>query len=190
LQLALITGSIVLIHQQSVTAYSQSSTHGQPNGKGTAIQAFIHAAIVLFPAIAIALPKPSPHSWETDVPMALITMTNIFVLLQFYTQYREYRRQSGNPGALSILSLAFQPPVMAILAIRWFIRLGVLPWVPRHTYGPYFALWVWDSVRALYAWGMLAINFSVYVAGCVLLLALYSLSGRSRADGELAPLLA
>jgi hypothetical protein len=37
---------------------------------------------------------------------------------------------------------------------------------------------------------MLAINFSVYVAGCVLLLALYSLSGRSRADGELAPLLA
>jgi hypothetical protein len=161
----------------------------------TATQAFIYAAIVLFPAVYIALPRPSPHSWETDVPMALITMTNmavapIFVLLQFYTQFREYRRQSGNPGALSMLSLAFQAPVISILAIRWFIRLGVLPWVPRHTYGPYFALWVWDSVRALYAWGMLAINFAVYVAGCILLLAFYSLSGRGSTNGELAPLLA
>jgi ABC-type dipeptide/oligopeptide/nickel transport system permease component len=120
----------------------------------TAILAFLHAATVLFPAVAIVLPKPSPHSWETDVPMALITMTNVvvaplFLLLQFYAQYRECRRQSGHAGAFSLLSLSMQVFVMAILAIRLFIRLGTPPRVPRQNYGPYFALWVWDSTHGV-----------------------------------------
>jgi hypothetical protein len=160
-----------------------------------AILAFLHAAAVLFPAVAIVLPTPSPHSWETDVPTALITMTNmimapLFLLLQFSAQFREYRRQSGNPGALSLLSLSIQVLVMSVLAIRLFIRLGTPPWVPRHNYGPYFALWVWDSLQALYSWGMLAINYTVCVMGYFFLLSLYWSSSQSSTGGELAPLLA
>lgn len=185
----------VLIVQRRVTVYSQGSTHGKPNGMSTAIQAFLHAAIVVFPAVAITLPKPSSHSWETDVPTALITMTNmvvapLFNLLQFYVQYREYRRQSGDAGALSLLSLSIQVPVLAMLAIRLFIRLGTPPWIPRHSYGPYFGLWVWDTLQALYSWGMLAINYTIYAIGCVFLLGIYVLNGASRTSGELAPLLA
>lgn len=160
-----------------ITAYSLGSTHGQPNGMRTAILAFLHAAAVLFPVIAIALPTPPPHSWGTDVPTALITMNNmvvapVFLLLQFYAQYREYRRQSGQAGALTLLSLSIQVPVIAILAIRLFIRLGTPPWVPRHIYGPYFALWVLDSLQAFYSWGMLAINYTVCVVGYIFLLGL------------------
>lgn len=160
----------------------------------TAILAFLHAAAVLLPAVAITLPEPSPHSWETDVPTALITMTNmiaapLFLLLQILAQYREYRRQSGQAGALSLLSLSIQVPVVAILAIRLFIRLGTPPWVPRHNYGPYFALWVWDSLQAFYSWGMLAINYAVCVVGCVFLLSLYWSRSQSRTSGEHAPLL-
>jgi hypothetical protein len=160
----------------------------------TAILAFLHAATVLFPAVAIVLPKPSPHSWETDVPMALITMTNVvvaplFLLLQFYAQYRECRRQSGHAGAFSLLSLSMQVFVMAILAIRLFIRLGTPPRVPRQNYGPYFALWVWDSLRAFYTWGMLATNYTVCVVSYVFLLGLYWSSSRGRTSGELTPLL-
>lgn len=161
----------------------------------TATLAFLHAAAVLLPAVAITLPKPSPHSWETDVPTALITMTNmiaapLFLLLQILAQYREHRRQSGQAGALSLLSLSIQVPVIAILAIRLFIRLGAPPWVPRHNYGPYLALWVWDSLQAFYSWGMLAINYAVCVVGYVFLLGLYWSSSQSRTSGELAPLLA
>jgi hypothetical protein len=186
---------IMLTIRESVTAYCRGSTHGQPNGMRTAILAFLHAATVLFPAVAIALPKPSTHSWETDVPMALITMTNVvvapvFLLLQFYAQYREHRRQSGHARTLSLLSLSMQVPVVAILAIRLFIRLGMPPWVPRQNYGPYLALWVWDSLRAFYTWGMLAINYAVCVVGYVFLLRLYWSSSQSRTRGELTPLLA
>jgi hypothetical protein len=161
----------------------------------TAILAFLHTATVLFPAVAIVLPKPSPHSWEIGVPMALITMTNVvvapvFLLLQFYAQYREHRRQSGHAGALSLLSLSMQVFVMATLAIRLFIRLGTPPWVPRQNYGPYLALWVWDSLRAFYTWGMSAINYTVCAVGSIFLLSLYWSSSQSRTSGELVPLLA
>jgi hypothetical protein len=127
--------------------------------------------------------------------MALITMTNVavapvFLLLQFYAQYREYCRQSGHAGALSLLSLSIQVFVLAILAIRLFIRLGTPPWVPRQNYGTYFALWVWDSLRALYTWGMLAINYTVCVIGSIFLLSLYWSSSQSTTSGESAPLLA
>lgn len=161
----------------------------------TAILAFLHAATVLFPAVAIVLPKPSPHSWETDVPMALITMTNmavalIFLLLHFYAEYCEYRRQSGHAGALSLFSILLQVFVVAILAIRLYVRLGTPPWVPRQNYGPYFALWVRGSLQALYSWGMMAINYTLCVIGYVFLLSLYQSSSQSRTSEEVTPLLA
>ena len=160
----------------------------------TAILAFLYAAAVLFPAIAIALPTPSPHSWETDVPTALTTITNIFMaplflFLQISAQLREYRRQSGHAGAISLLSLSMQVLVMAFLAIRLFIRLGTPPWVPRHNYGSYFALWVWGTLQAFYSWDMLAVNYTVCVVGYVFLLGLYWSSSQGRTSGEFAPLL-
>lgn len=144
----------------------------------TAVLAFLHAATVLFPAVAITLPKPSPHSWETDVPTALMTMTSLsmaqlFHLLQIFAQCRKHRGQLGHAGALSLLSLSIQVPVVAILAIRPFIRLGTPVWVPCRNYGPYFALWVCDSLQAFYSWGMLAINYTVCVIGYIFLLSLY-----------------
>lgn len=161
----------------------------------TAILVFLHAAIVLFPAVAITLPKPSPHSLEIDIPGALITMANMVLaplslLLQFWAQYREHRRQAGEPGALSIPSLFIQVPVLTVLAIRLFVRLGTVPWFSRHTYGPHFALWVMDMLRALYSWGFLAINYAAYLVGCVFLLSLYLLANRNESNGGLAPLLA
>jgi hypothetical protein len=161
----------------------------------TAVLALLHAATVLFPTVAIVLPTPSPHSWDTDVPTALITMTNmvaapLFTLLRFYSQYREFRRQSGNAGALSLLSLSIQVPVTTILAIRLFIRLGTPPWVPRQNYGPRFALWVWDSLQAMYSWGMLPINYTMCVVGYIFLLGLYLFDGYDRTDVDTTPLLA
>jgi hypothetical protein len=178
----------------SVTLYSQGSTHHQPNGMSIAILAFLQAAIVLFPAVAIALPTPSPHSWETDVPMALITMTNMVVApliapLQIYAQYREYRRQSGDAGALSLLSHSTQMPVLTILVVRLFIRLGEPPRVPRQNYGPQFALWAWDSLQVMYSWGMLAINYTVCAVGYTFLLSLYLFSRYHGTDGASTPLL-
>lgn len=185
----------MLIAHLRITVHSQGSTHGVPNGLGTAIQAFLHAAIVLLPAVAITLPKPSSHSWDTDVPMALITFTNMLVaplslLLQYYVQYREYRRQSGGSGTLSLLALYIQVPVMAVLAIRWFVRLGTPPWVARHTYGPYFGLWVWDISRAFHSWGMLAVLYTISATGCFFSLSLHFLNGHNTTEEELAPLLA
>ena len=129
------------------------------------------------------------------MPTALITMTNmfmapLFLLLQFFAQHREYRRQFGHAGALSLLSLSMQVFVTAILAVRLFIRLEMPPWVPRQNYGPYFALWVWDSLQALYSWGMLAINYTACVVGYLFLLSLYWSSSQNRTSGELTPLLA
>jgi hypothetical protein len=110
--------------------------------------------------------------------MALITMTNMVVaplcaLLHFNAQYGEYRRQSGDAGALSLLSLSLQVPVVALVTIRLFIRLGKPPRVPRQNYGPQFALWAWDSLQVMYSWSMLAINYTVCAVGYNFLLSLY-----------------
>lgn len=115
---------------KGVTAYCRGETNGKPNGQRVAIQAFLHAAVVVLPAVAIALPKPSPPSWNTGIPTGLLGMANrivapVFILLQFNTQIREFRRQNGELGRLSMLSIGLQALVMALVSVRWFVRLGL-----------------------------------------------------------------
>ncbi|GAB7330626.1 hypothetical protein MBLNU13_g02199t3 [Cladosporium sp. NU13] len=107
-----------------IVAYCRGATNGKPNGQRVAIQAFLHAVIVVLPAVAIALPKPSPPSWNTCIPTGLIGMENrvvalIFTVLQLYGQVQEFRRHDREPGSLSILSLGLQALVMALVSVRW-----------------------------------------------------------------------
>lgn len=159
-------------------AYARGSTNDKPNGNSLPIIVFLHAAIVVFPAIAIALPKPSAPSMGTDAIMALTNMTNtivapLFVILQFYAQYKEFRHQNGDPGTLSLLSLSLQALSAALLAYRWLVRLGTPDWIPGDYTGAPFRVWFWDLVKVYYEWGLIAWNFGVHAFGCALLVAFY-----------------
>jgi len=116
-----------------------------------ATQAFLHAVVVVLPAVAIALPKPSPPSWNTGIPTALIGMTNrvvapFFIFLQFCAQVQEFRRQNRESGSLSILSLVLQALVLALVSVRWFARLGL----PHYDRGDVdkmpLAVRLWDTM--------------------------------------------
>lgn len=149
-------------------------------GRNTSITAFSHAAIVLFPIIAITLPKPSGHTFERDILMSLISMSNrvvapFFVTLQFFAQYREMRMQQGRPGAFSLLSLGLQVPIMAALAVRWVLRLGNPTW-DRNVPAP---------VQLWYEWAFPAINYAIYALGSAILLACYLLVLRGTAEYDL-----
>ena len=142
-------------------------------GRNISIIAFLHAAIVLFPIVAITVPKPSEHIFGKDISMALISMSNLvvapcFVALQFYAQYREMRSQHGRPGALSLLSLGLQVLMTVALAIRWLLRLGDPTWT-RNVPVP---IWLW------YQWGFPAINYALHALGCAFLLVCYLFASR------------
>lgn len=133
-------------------------------------QAFLHAVIIVLPAVAIALLKPSSPSWNTGIPTGLIGMANrvvapVFVFLRFHAQSQGFHRQNREPGSLSIHSLGLQALVMALVSIRWFIRLG---W-PHHDRGDVdkmpVIVRVLDTLQILYAWGVLAINYALCAVG-------------------------
>jgi len=180
-----------------VIAYCDGVTDGEPNGQRISIQAFLHAATVVVPAIAITLPKPSSPAWDTDVPTALIGMADqivapISMLLQFYAQFCEFRHQHGTPGCLSVFSLALQAVAMALVSLRWFVRLGT----PRYDRGDVDKMSLverlWDALPIVYAWGMLAINYATCALRNVFLFCCYAVSwhGEKMAmDGERARLL-
>src|SRR5437016_3615843 len=95
--------------------------------------AFIHAALFLLPAVVIALPKPSPPLMGPAIFTGFSAIVNtwvslIFVAIQFYPQYLELRRQAGDPGALSLLTLGMQVVVLILVAVRWLQRLGGPTW--------------------------------------------------------------
>ena len=142
-----------------------------------AATAFVHAALFLFPAIAIALPKPSPREFGTDIFIGFSVMVNtwvalVFVILQFYPQYLEMREMSGAPEALSLLSLGLQALVIIAVAARWLLRLGAPTWEDQ-----FAPLWYW------YEWGELPFSYILHGVGCVILLAAYLIAGRE--DGVL-----
>ena len=161
---------------------------GSRNGRGISTTASLHAALVLLPVVAIILPQPrSGHTFPKDVMMALIAMSNIvvapcFVVLEFYAQFRELKAQGGNPGALSLVSVALQMVTMAALGFRWFLRLGHPTW----DNGP-APVWLW------YQWGFSAINYLLYAVGCAFLLACYRFAARGIVEyghsGEQVPLI-
>ena len=145
------------------------------SARTVSIAAFLHAAVVLFPAVAAALPKPSGHSWNNDILLALVIMSNqvvapCFVVLQFVAQYWEMRVQKGDPGALSLLSVGLQVPTMMALGYRWLLRLGNPTW--GHAPAP---AWLW------YQWAFPSVNYVVHAVGCALLLACYLFSARGTA---------
>jgi hypothetical protein len=138
--------------------------------------AFVYAALFLFPAIFITLPKPSPHELGTGLLVGFTTIANtwagfVFVLLQFIPQYLEMRRVSAIPGSLSPLSLALQAVIILAIAIRWLLRLGPKTWGNQAA-----LLWYW------YQWGVLPSTYIIHAVGCAIWLALYSVTGRAREE--------
>ena len=137
----------------------------------------VHAALVLFPAIVYALPKPSPRDFGSDIFIGFSVMVNtwvalVFVILQFYPQYLEMRQKSGAPEALSLLSLGLQAPVIIAVAVRWLLRLGAPTWEDQ-----FAPLWYW------YQWGALPFSYILHGVGCAILLTAYLIAGRE--DGVL-----
>lgn len=146
----------------SFAFYPSSSRPASPssNKAGSAIAAiaFAHAALFLFPAMLIALPKPSPREMGNAIFIGFTLIVNtwialFFVLWQFYPQYLEIRRMSGATGALSLLSLAFQAVVIIAVAVRWLLRLGTPTWGEQSV-----PLWYW------YKWGNLSFS---YILSCM-----------------------
>ena len=95
-------GCFLRASQTRATVYCRGATHGKPNGQRVMIQAFLHAVIVVLPAVAIALPKSSSPSWNTGIPTGLIGMANrvvapVFMFLQFHAQVQEFRHQNREP---------------------------------------------------------------------------------------------
>lgn len=173
-------------------SYPSSSKPASPsnNKASTAIAAiaFTHAALFLFPAMLIALPKPSPREMGTAIFIGFTLIVNtwvalFFVLWQFYPQYLEMRRMSGAPGALSFVFLAFQAVVILAIAVRWLLRLGAPTWGDQSV-----PLWYW------YKWGNLPFSYILHGIGCAVLLSAYLVTrhrgGRQDLETEAAPLLA
>ena len=163
-------------------AYSAGSS---TQGRSIAVQAFLHFAVAVLPAALIALPSPSPHEMGMDIMMAILGMTNmvvaiVFVILQFYAQFKEMRSQDGDPGALSVLSLSLQALVVGAVSVRWLMRMG---WP---TLNPNYAppsLWWW------YTWSMPALNYGLHAFGCAILVLCYRIPFRGGKDQETLPLL-
>ena len=149
---------------------------------GIAAIAFVHAAMFLFPAMLIALPKPAPRNMGSDILVGLFVIVNtrlvlFCVLLQYPLQYLELRRMSGAPGALSLVSLGLQAVVILAVAVRWLLRLGAPTWEDQsaplqHWFQWVSLLWCW------YQWGALALNYILHGVGCATLLALYLVASR------------
>jgi hypothetical protein len=141
----------------------------------------------LFPAMIIALPKPSPREMGTGIFIGFTLIVNtwvalFFVLLQFYPQDLEMRRMSGTPVALSLLSLALQVVVILAVAVRWLLRLGAPTWGDQSV-----PLWYW------YKWGNLPFSYILHGIGCAVLLAAYLVTGHRGGRHDVAseaPLLA
>lgn len=151
------------------------------------VSTFVHAALFLFPAIAIAWPKSSrsPPDMAQDIFAGFLLIFNtwislVFVTLRFFPQYRALRRQFGDPDALSLLSLGTQGLVLILVAVRWFQRLGT----PRWGHGTIpFTLW--------FQWGWLPFTYIVDGIGSFILLGMYLKASRRQEDvvGEQSPLL-
>lgn len=111
--------------------------------------------------------------------MANRVVAPVFILLQFYAQGKEFRRQNSEPGFLSLLSLCLQALVMALVSVRWLVRRGS----PHYDAGDVdkmpFIVRLLETLPILYAWGMLAINYAACAVGYALLICCYGLGRHS-----------
>lgn len=126
--------------------------------------AALHAAIVLVPGAAMALPRPSRYEMGKDIMMGFILIVNtysspILLALQFFAQFRI--------RSLHTTSLALQIAVKVLLARRWYLRLGAHEWgnLPASPY-------TW------YCWGFHWMNYLAEATGYAGLLA-WSVAGRN-----------
>ena len=122
---------IVLYATKASISNGQSGYFANPTS--ISATAFIHAALFLFPAMAIALPKPSSRNCDNDIftgfsAIVNTWMTLVVVVMELYPQVREFRRMCGLPGALSPASLSVRAVVLLAIAVRWFMRLGAPTW--------------------------------------------------------------
>ena len=155
------------------------------NGQnGVLLPTVLHATIFLFPAAAIALPKPSPRDMGIETFTGFSVIGNTWVSLvfgvpQLVPQYLEYRRFGGSLSTLSVPSLAMRAVLSAVLAVRWLQRLG------RPTWGRGMV-----PVTMWYQWGWLEFNQLFGCVGYVVLMWMY-VGKRSAVGGggERTPLL-
>lgn len=153
--------------------------------------------MTVFPAVAVALPKPTPHSLNTDLPMALISMANyviapVFVVAQFHVRYRELRRSGREAGAVSLLSLCLQALVLMSVSFRWFVRFGQAVWDEGDVDRMPLLVRLWEAATFWYHWGSLAIHYAVCAIGYTFLLCCYlgRVGAGPETGGERAHLLA
>ena len=125
--------------------------------------------------------------------MANRFVARVFVSLQFYAQVHEFRRQNREPGSLGTLSLVLQALVLALVSIRWFVRLGLTHYDRGDVDKMPLDVHSLATLQILYAWGMLAINYAVCAVGYALLIRCYVLGRCSEevvfVDGERSRLL-
>lgn len=141
------------------------------SGRAILFAAALHAAVVLLPAVAMAVPKPSRHAMGKDIMMGFILITNtysspILLALQFYAQFRA--------ASSNRTYLALQIPVKVLLARRWYLRLGAHSWghLP-------------DSPNTWYSWGFHWMNYLAEATGYAGMLVWSILGGMNGTRSEL-----
>lgn len=176
-----ITSHFLTVVANSLIAYSGGAANGRLNGLGMPAMAFLHAGLVVVPAIAITLPKPSEDLLGDGLVVGLTNIVNCYVapfsvLILFLAQYAELCSQNGQPSALSLLSTCLQALVMALIATRLFMRMGRKPhYDPGEMHLMPWGMYLWDLVGIWYSWGMLAFNYAAVAVGWAVLLFCYHL---------------
>lgn len=110
----------------STITFAYSATDAVPR-KTILTIILLYITMGLFPAALYTFPEASARV-APDPVYAVLELLNIAVatfgvVIQFIAQFAELRRQHGDPGSLSLLSLCLQIPIMAALAARWYLRI-------------------------------------------------------------------
>lgn len=154
---------IILLTLHRIGAFLSSSTSDQPR-KTIFTLVLLDTIVVLLPTLVFNVPEPA-HGMGPGIVMGFIGFVNEDVaptcaVIQFFPQLVEMWRRNGDPGALSLLSLCLQVPVMAAMAARWYLRVRTSAWNHR-------------ALGMRYLWAEPVINNTICAVGCTLLLASY-----------------
>jgi hypothetical protein len=139
---------------------------------------YMHAFFFVFvPLKVINEPEESSSYLDSQMIGALLVFLAVLsmpliLLLQFCAQYWELRK-TIDYGALSPRSCCIQAAVMAIMALRHFIRMGVNF---EDIYGWKTLSFVWallwgklPNVLTIYITGFLSINFVLWIGGAAII---------------------
>lgn len=119
--------------------------------------------------------NPRDYSMSVDSTMMealivylVVSSTPFILLLQFCAQYWELRKMSDY-GALSLRSCCMQAAVMAVIALRLFIKIGItFEGVPDWKDLGFFR-WVLANVLRLYFQGFMSFNFILWIGGAAII---------------------